>query len=101
MVNPVALKNTNHRPAYSTARNYLCICRSSAQSAMVGTFDYNKVPVIKAFLVFLFPANVKISKNCSRSVQYRWYKDQQKFHQEIYTYLGNLLSVLPLIERPA
>ena len=60
---------------------------------MVGTLDYNKVPVIKEFLVFLFPANVKISKNCSRSVQYRWYKDQQKFYPEIYTYLGNVLHL--------
>ena len=29
------------------------------QSVMVGTLDYNKVHL--AFLVFLFPANVKIS----------------------------------------
>ena len=68
---------------------------------MVGTFDYNKVLVIEAFLVFLFPANVKISKNCSISVQYRWYKDQLNFFQEIYTYMGNLLSVTPLVERLA
>lgn len=69
---------------------------------MFGTFDYNKVALIKAFIIFLFPANDKISKNCSRSIQYRCYKDQQKFYQEIYTCLGKLvLTVTPLVQLAA
>ena len=61
------------------------------QFAMFGTLDYNKVPIMKAF----------ISKNCSRSVQYRCYKDQQKFYQEIYGCLGNLIfMVTSLVKRP-
>ena len=70
---------------------------------MVGTFDYNKVPVIKHFSFFFFQQASRFLKIVRDlfNTDGTLYKDQQQFYQEIYTYLGNLLSVMPLIERPA
>ena len=62
---------------------------------MVGTFDYNKVPVIRAFLVFFFQQTsrfLKLFEICS--IQMGTVKISR-------TCLGNLLSVTPLVEGPA
>ena len=66
---------------------------------MFGTFEYNKIPVMKPFIVFLFPANDKTSKNCSRSVHV--IKISRNSIKK-FTCLGNLvLTVRPLVEQPA